>query len=136
MEKSSEQIPSVFARTSAAFLAAWTKMRLLSKRGTKSTRGWDDGSQTTFLQREKEEADDYRYFPDPDLVPVVVDDAWLERVRAQLPELPLARERRYIEKLGLNCPAGHAVCQRALSLLADLHGIDEAPFRFTESSAK
>src|SRR5438477_2111119 len=45
--------------------------------GRKSTYGWDASAETTFLQREKEEAHDYRYFPDPDLVPVEVDDAWL-----------------------------------------------------------
>ena len=50
----------------------------------------------TVLQREKEDAHDYRYFPDPDLVPVVVDDAWLAKVRAELPELPMARRARYV----------------------------------------
>ena len=62
----------------------------------KSTRGWDDVKCVTVLQREKEDAHDYRYFPDPDLVPVVVDDAWRERVRAEIPELPLARRARYV----------------------------------------
>ncbi|MCC7193394.1 MAG: Asp-tRNA(Asn)/Glu-tRNA(Gln) amidotransferase subunit GatB [Phycisphaeraceae bacterium] len=80
----------------------WLETGVTMKPGTKSTRGWDDNSETTFLQREKEEAHDYRYFPDPDLVPVVVDDAWLDSIRAKLPELPLAREKRYIEKVGLN----------------------------------
>ena len=46
------------------------------------------------VQRRKEEAADYRYFPEPDLVPVVVDDAWLERVRAELGELPAAQRQR------------------------------------------
>jgi aspartyl-tRNA(Asn)/glutamyl-tRNA(Gln) amidotransferase subunit B len=58
--------------------------------GAKSTRGWDDGRMITFLQREKEDAHDYRYFPDPDLVPVVVDDDWLDCVRSQMSELPRA----------------------------------------------
>ena len=67
----------------------------------KSTRGWDDVKCITVLQREKEDAHDYRYFPDPDLVPVVVDDAWRERVRAEITELPLARRARYVGTYGL-----------------------------------
>lgn len=69
--------------------------------GAKATYGWDDERMETVLQREKEDAHDYRYFPDPDLVPVVVDDAWLEEVRARLPELPAVRRRRYVDDLGL-----------------------------------
>jgi aspartyl-tRNA(Asn)/glutamyl-tRNA(Gln) amidotransferase subunit B len=65
-------------------------------RGMKSTRGWDDVALVTVLQREKEDAHDYRYFPDPDLVPVEVDAQWRERVRAQMPELPESRRARYI----------------------------------------
>jgi len=63
--------------------------------GAKTTRGWDDAKSATYVQREKEEAADYRYFPDPDLIPVVVDDAWRERVRSRLPELPHERAHRY-----------------------------------------
>jgi len=63
--------------------------------GRKSTRGWDDNRNETVLQREKEEADDYRYFPDPDLTPVVVDDAWRDSVAARIPELPMQRRARY-----------------------------------------
>lgn len=70
--------------------------------GSKSTRGWDDAAQTTFLQRSKEDAHDYRYFPDPDLPPVVVDEAWRERVRGRVTELPLARARRFIGAYGLS----------------------------------
>jgi len=70
--------------------------------GMKSTRGWDDVKQITVLQREKEDAHDYRYFPEPDLVPVVVDDAWLGRVRDRVPELPMARRRRYADDYGLD----------------------------------
>jgi aspartyl-tRNA(Asn)/glutamyl-tRNA(Gln) amidotransferase subunit B len=76
--------------------------------GRKSTYGWDDAAQATFLQREKEEANDYRYFPDPDLVPVEVDDAWRESVRAQMCELPGPRRKRYIDQLGLP-PADAAI---------------------------
>ncbi len=69
--------------------------------GMKTTRGWDDSAGRTFVQREKEDAHDYRYFPDPDLVPLVVDDAWRERVRARIGELPLSRMKRYMERYGV-----------------------------------
>ncbi|MEM6552285.1 MAG: Asp-tRNA(Asn)/Glu-tRNA(Gln) amidotransferase subunit GatB [Planctomycetota bacterium] len=69
--------------------------------GAKSTRGWDDVKGVTTLQREKEDAHDYRYFPDPDLVSVTVDAAWLESVKERLVELPLAKRARYVEELGL-----------------------------------
>jgi aspartyl-tRNA(Asn)/glutamyl-tRNA(Gln) amidotransferase subunit B len=74
---------------------AWREDGRVMVPGTKTTRGWDDDRNATVLQREKEEAHDYRYFPDPDLVPVVVDDAWLARIQAGVPELPLARRARY-----------------------------------------
>jgi aspartyl-tRNA(Asn)/glutamyl-tRNA(Gln) amidotransferase subunit B len=70
--------------------------------GRKSTFGWDEKTESTFLQREKEEANDYRYFPDPDLAPVEVDDAWLGELKAQIGELPMARRKRYVEALGLS----------------------------------
>jgi aspartyl-tRNA(Asn)/glutamyl-tRNA(Gln) amidotransferase subunit B len=60
----------------------------------KATAGWDEDRGITVVQRRKEEASDYRYFPEPDLVPVEVDAAWLERVRASLGELPAAQRQR------------------------------------------
>lgn len=60
------------------------------------TRGWHDTRRETFSQRSKEEAEDYRYFPEPDLPPLHLDDAWIEAVRASLPELPDAKIARYI----------------------------------------
>jgi aspartyl-tRNA(Asn)/glutamyl-tRNA(Gln) amidotransferase subunit B len=69
--------------------------------GKKSTYGWDEATQSTFHQRDKEEAHDYRYFPDPDLVPVTVDEAWLASIKGQIGELPRARKERYIKALGL-----------------------------------
>lgn len=69
--------------------------------GNKSTYGWDDVNQQTVLQREKEEAHDYRYFPDPDLVPVVITDEWLESIKARLSELPLAMQKRFVADYGL-----------------------------------
>lgn len=70
--------------------------------GKKSTYGWDERTETTYWQRDKEEADDYRYFPDPDLVPVDVDDAWLTQIKSSVGELPGARRKRYVEALGLS----------------------------------
>ena len=65
------------------------------------TRGWNEEKQCTYVQRSKEEAHDYRYFTEPDLPPLVVDNAWIERVRASLPELPAAKAKRYINDFGL-----------------------------------
>ncbi len=61
------------------------------------TRGWDADKGVTLAQRMKESAHDYRYFPEPDLVPIVVDEAWEESIRETLPELPLARRARIRE---------------------------------------
>jgi aspartyl-tRNA(Asn)/glutamyl-tRNA(Gln) amidotransferase subunit B len=68
----------------------------------KATRGWDDARGRTNVQRHKEEASDYRYFPEPDLVPIVVDDALLERVRAEMGELPSALRARLAQQYGLS----------------------------------
>ena len=62
---------------------------------------WDPDRCRTEPMRGKEEAHDYRYFPDPDLIPVVVDEAWIERVRAELPELPDKRRQRFVSEIGL-----------------------------------
>jgi aspartyl-tRNA(Asn)/glutamyl-tRNA(Gln) amidotransferase subunit B len=63
---------------------------------------WDEASGTTQPMRSKEQAHDYRYFPDPDLVALDIDDAWLEQVRASMPELPRAKSQRFREELGLS----------------------------------
>jgi len=68
----------------------------------KITVGWDDAAGVTKLQRSKETAADYRYFPEPDLVPVAVDEAWIARVRATVGELPAARRRRFEADFGLS----------------------------------
>jgi aspartyl-tRNA(Asn)/glutamyl-tRNA(Gln) amidotransferase subunit B len=70
--------------------------------GNKSTRGWDDVNQVTVLQREKEEAHDYRYFPEPDLLPVTVDDNWLSDIKSRLCELPLQKQFRYVNEYKLS----------------------------------
>jgi aspartyl-tRNA(Asn)/glutamyl-tRNA(Gln) amidotransferase subunit B len=66
------------------------------------TLGWDENRGVTVLQREKESAHDYRYFPEPDLPPLDVSDEWLEGVRQQLPELALAKQDRYRRDFGLS----------------------------------
>lgn len=70
--------------------------------GQKATYGWDEATELTFFQRPKEQEHDYRYFPDPDLVPVEVDDAWLNELKSQVGELPTARRKRYVEAIGLS----------------------------------
>ncbi len=76
---------------------------LLAEGGTivQETRLFDPKAGTTHSMRRKEEAHDYRYFPEPDLVPLAIDAGWVGRVRAALPELPAAKRRRYVEALGL-----------------------------------
>jgi len=68
---------------------------------TQETRGWSDERGETYHMRSKETSDDYRYFPEPDLPPLHVDPAWLEALRAAMPELPSARRARYQAALGL-----------------------------------
>jgi aspartyl-tRNA(Asn)/glutamyl-tRNA(Gln) amidotransferase subunit B len=70
--------------------------------GNKKTFGWDDIREVTVLQREKEEAHDYRYFPDPDLVPVVVNEKWLNEIKSRLCELPLKMQDRFVTAYGLS----------------------------------
>ena len=66
------------------------------------TRTWDEINGVTLSMRSKEEAHDYRYFPEPDLVPVELTDEWIEEIRASLPELPAQRQARLMEEFGLS----------------------------------
>ena len=91
--------------------ARWQADGRVMGKGAKSTRGWDDDRQCTFLQREKEDAHDYRYFPDPDLLPVTVGADWVERLRATLPEPPHAREKRYIAEYALKPKEARALVE-------------------------
>ncbi|MBM7601113.1 aspartyl-tRNA(Asn)/glutamyl-tRNA(Gln) amidotransferase subunit B [Virgibacillus halotolerans] len=77
------------------------KVLLAGEEVLQDTRRYDEKTKETILMRVKEGAEDYRYFPEPDLVELHIDDAWKERVRSEIPELPDARKKRYIEELGL-----------------------------------
>jgi aspartyl-tRNA(Asn)/glutamyl-tRNA(Gln) amidotransferase subunit B len=69
---------------------------------SQSTYRWDPEKGETILMRRKETSDDYRYFPEPDLVPIILTHDYIESIRKALPELPLQRERRYVNALGLS----------------------------------
>lgn len=71
-------------------------------RVVQETRGWDEVRGATFPQRSKEEAEDYRYFPEPDLPPLVVEREWVEGIRQDLPELPFDRQHRFEMEYDLN----------------------------------
>jgi aspartyl-tRNA(Asn)/glutamyl-tRNA(Gln) amidotransferase subunit B len=71
------------------------------ERIVQETRGWDEGRGLTYSMRSKEQAHDYRYFPDPDLVPLSIEKATLDAWRAELPELPAQRRDRFIAQYGL-----------------------------------
>ncbi|HXC76063.1 MAG TPA: Asp-tRNA(Asn)/Glu-tRNA(Gln) amidotransferase subunit GatB [Candidatus Acidoferrum sp.] len=79
------------------------QVEVLESGGTvvQETRGWSDAEQRTFSQRSKEGAEDYRYFPEPDLPPLELDPMWVETLRAALPEMPGARRARLISQYGL-----------------------------------
>lgn len=65
------------------------------------TRRWDDAKEYSYAMRSKEDAQDYRYFPDPDLVPVAVDDAWIARIRKRQPEMRTEKRKRYLEEFDI-----------------------------------
>ncbi len=80
------------------------------------TRRWDEVKGVTYSMRSKEEAHDYRYFPDPDLVPIKVEASWVEEIRATLPELPDQRRNRLIAEWGLSSyDAGVITASKAMA---------------------
>jgi aspartyl-tRNA(Asn)/glutamyl-tRNA(Gln) amidotransferase subunit B len=87
------------------------QVELLEEGGTivQETRLFDPNTGTTRSMRSKEDAHDYRYFPDPDLLPLELDDAFLDECRASLPELPDAKRRRYVDDLGLSAYNAHVL---------------------------
>jgi len=108
---SKEFLPKVEVKNMNSFKAVYQALEYEAKRQGKvleeggelvqETRGWIDESGITVTQRTKEYADDYRYFPEPDLPPLVLDRAWIEEIRAKLPELPEARRDRFMTQYGL-----------------------------------
>lgn len=110
------------------------RQRTLTEAGERvvqETRHWDESSGRTISGRSKEEAHDYRYFPEPDLVPVAPTDDMRAHVRTTMPELPAARRRRYIEEWGIrdedarvlvDVPGLAAYAEEAVAALADGKG--------------
>jgi aspartyl-tRNA(Asn)/glutamyl-tRNA(Gln) amidotransferase subunit B len=98
----------------------WRQADVLDSGGriVQETRRWDEAQGKTISMRSKEEAHDYRYFPDPDLVSLHIDDTWKARVRESIPELPDARKARYTSEYGL--PSYDAEVITASMKLADL----------------
>jgi len=79
-----------------------TQLLLSGRKIAQETRGWDDLRQCTFSQREKEEANDYRYFPEPDIPPMVINHQDIDKLRKLIGELPAAKRTRFFEQYGLD----------------------------------
>ena len=109
---SKELLPKVEVKNMNSFKAVYQAMNYESSRQRKvleedgelvqETRGWIDEAGITVLQRTKEYADDYRYFPEPDLPPLVLDRTRIDEIRTKLPELPEARRDRFVTEYGLS----------------------------------
>jgi aspartyl-tRNA(Asn)/glutamyl-tRNA(Gln) amidotransferase subunit B len=92
----------------------------------KTTAGWDDAKGVTVVQRHKEEAADYRYFPDPDLVPVVVGDAQIEAARAAMGELPQAQRARLASEYGLSAYDADVLTAKGRAVVAYFEAVAKA----------
>jgi aspartyl-tRNA(Asn)/glutamyl-tRNA(Gln) amidotransferase subunit B len=113
--------------------------RLLEAGGelANETRGWVEERGETVLQRTKEEAHDYRYFPEPDLPPLEISPAYVEELRSHLPELPDARRRRYISELGLSeYDAGLVTQSRSQADYFEQTILDDSPLPLPERAKK
>ena len=84
----------------------------------KATAGWDESKNQTVIQRRKEEASDYRYFPDPDLVPIVVDPSWIEKARQEMGELPSQQRARLVEQYELSDYDADVLTRQGRALVA------------------
>jgi aspartyl-tRNA(Asn)/glutamyl-tRNA(Gln) amidotransferase subunit B len=84
----------------------------------KATAGWVEEKGETRVQRRKEESSDYRYFPEPDLAPVAVDEAWLETVRKEMGELPSAQRQRLVTQHGLSLYDAHVLAASGRAMVA------------------
>jgi aspartyl-tRNA(Asn)/glutamyl-tRNA(Gln) amidotransferase subunit B len=92
----------------------------------KQTRGWDDAKRETFVQREKEEAADYRYFPEPDLVPVVVSQELIDAVRAETGELPGAQRTRLQSQFGISAYDAGVLTAKGRPMVAYFEAVAKA----------
>jgi aspartyl-tRNA(Asn)/glutamyl-tRNA(Gln) amidotransferase subunit B len=121
-----ELLPKAEVKNMNSFRAVYLAMEYEAKRQrnvledggelVQETRGWIDETGVTVTQRTKEYANDYRYFPEPDLPPLVLDRAWIEEIRARLPELPEARRDRFVSEYGLSSyDAGILTGSRAMA---------------------
>ncbi|MDF1515550.1 MAG: Asp-tRNA(Asn)/Glu-tRNA(Gln) amidotransferase subunit GatB [Anaerolineae bacterium] len=113
-----KNLNSFRALTGASAYEIQRQIQVLEAGGTvvQETLGWDDARGVTFSQRSKEEAHDYRYFPEPDLPPLSIDRAWVDELIQTLPELPDAKYQRFVTELQV--PEGDArilVAERALA---------------------
>jgi len=107
-------------------------------RVVQETRGWKEGEGTSYSLRSKEEAQDYRYFPDPDLPPLVLDAMFVDEVRASLPELPRDKRDRFVREMGLAPQAagvltGHPRVAAFFEEAATLHGQPARVANFVQS---
>lgn len=88
------------------------------KRVIQETRRWDDNKDASFAMRSKENAQDYRYFPEPDLLPIEISEEWIQETKDNMPELPEAKRKRYIDEFGLTeYDAGVITSARELAYL-------------------
>jgi len=94
----------------------WQQNGLAIGQSPKQTRGWDDQDGITTLQREKEESADYRYFPDPDLVPVVIASEEVARVRESLCELPQAKRQRFVSEYQIKPYDAEVIVSQGLAI--------------------
>ena len=102
------------------------------------TRGWDEKAGRTFSMRSKETAQDYRYFPEPDLPPLVLEDAWIEQVRQAMPELPRAKRERFVSQYEITPYAAQVLTQHPqiasfFEHCARLHGDGAKAANFVQS---
>ncbi|MBI4180453.1 MAG: Asp-tRNA(Asn)/Glu-tRNA(Gln) amidotransferase subunit GatB [Chloroflexi bacterium] len=128
-EASSELMAKVEVKNMNSFRAVYLALEYEAKRQRKlaaegkrllqETRGWVDEKGVTVSQRSKEYAHDYRYFPEPDLPPLVLSRQWVEQIRSKLPELPEARRDRFMTDYGL--PVYDANLLTSSKAMADYH---------------
>src|SRR5690606_3003948 len=96
---------------------AWEETGATIDSEPKTTRGWDDVREQTFPQREKEESADYRYFPDPDLLPLKIPARRVEAIRETLGELPAATRERLQTQYGIKAYAADVIVNQGAALV-------------------